>query len=97
MLLLERSVPKVLWPYAVQTAAHIRNRCYNNRTQTTPYFSMTGKKPDLSRMWVFGSECYTYEYDRKKLDPKCEKGYLWGTIKIAQRILFIMTQKLVNL
>ena len=33
--LLERSVPKVLWPYAVQTAAHIRNRCYYNRTQTT--------------------------------------------------------------
>ena len=73
-LLLEKSVPKVLWPYAVQVAAHIRNRCYNNRTQTTPYFSMTGKKPDLSKMWVFGSECYTYKYDRKKLDPKCEKG-----------------------
>ncbi len=32
-LLLEKGVPKVLWPYAVQTAAHIRNRCYNNRTQ----------------------------------------------------------------
>ena len=77
-LLLERSVPKVLWPYAVQTAAHIRNRCYNNRTQTTPYFSMTGKKPDLSKMWVFGSECYTYEYNRKKLDPKCEKGVFVG-------------------
>ena len=77
-LLLERSVPKVLWPYAVQTAAHIRNRCYNNRTQTTPYFSMTGKKPDLSKMWVFGSECYTYEYNRKKLDHKCEKGVFVG-------------------
>ena len=77
-LLLERSVPKVLWPYAVQTAAHIRNRCYYNRTQTTPYFCMTGKKPDLSKMWVFGSECYTYEYDRKKLDPKCEKGVFVG-------------------
>ena len=36
---------KMLWPYAVQTAAHIRNRCYNNRTKSTPYFSMTGRKP----------------------------------------------------
>ena len=77
-LLLEKGVPKVLWPYAVQTAAHIRNRCYNNRTKSTPYFSMTGRKPDLSKMWVFGSECYIYNYDHKKLDPRCEKGIFVG-------------------
>lgn len=74
-LLLEKNVPKMLWPYAVQTAAHIRNRCYN---KSTPYFSMTGKKPNLSKMWIFGSECYTYEYDRKKLDPNCVKEvFVW--------------------
>ena len=77
-LLLESGVPKMLWPYAVQTAAHIRNRCYNNRTKSTPYFSMTGRKPDLSKMWVFGSECYIYNYDHKKLDPRCMKGVFVG-------------------
>ena len=77
-LLLESGVPKMLWPYAVQTATHVRNRCYNNRTKSTPYFSMTGRKPDLSKMWVFGSECYISNYDHKKLDPRCMKGVFVG-------------------
>lgn len=77
-LLLDSSVPKMLWPYAVQTAAHIRNRCYNNRTKKTPYFCMTEKKPDLSKMWIFGSECYAYEYYHKKVDPKGVKGVFVG-------------------
>lgn len=74
----EKGLRKTLWPCAVQTAAHIRNRCYNNRTQTAPYFSMIGKKPDLSKMSVFYLECYTYQYDREKLDPKCVKGVFVG-------------------
>jgi hypothetical protein len=39
---------------------------------------MTGRKPDLSKMWVFGSECYIYNYDHKKLDPRCMKGVFVG-------------------
>ncbi|PIK49001.1 hypothetical protein BSL78_14107 [Apostichopus japonicus] len=30
-LLIDKGLPKFLWTYAVQTAAHIRNRCFNNR------------------------------------------------------------------
>lgn len=80
-LLLEKELPKVLWPYAVQTAAHIRNRCYNERTQNTPYFMLTGKRPDLSKMWIFGSDCYAYRHDQKKLDPRCDKGVFVGYSK----------------
>ncbi len=51
-----------------------------------PYFILTGRKPNLSKMWVFGSDCYAYRHDdHKKLDPRCEKKYLWGTARIAQR------------
>ena len=64
---------------------------------------MTGKKPDLSKMWVFGSECYTYEYNRKKLDPKCEKGVFVGYDKNSPAYLVyhpeagkIMKHRLVN-
>ncbi len=39
---------------------------------------MTGREPDLSKMWVFGSECYAYKHDHKKLDPRCEKGIFVG-------------------
>jgi hypothetical protein len=77
-LILQSGLPKTIWPYAIQTAAHIRNRCYNRRTKTTPYFSLTGIVPDLSRMWIFGSECFAYEQEHKKLDSRCSKGLFVG-------------------
>ena len=39
---------------------------------------LTGQKPDLSRMGAFGSECYAYNHDYKKLDSRCTKGVLVG-------------------
>ena len=77
-LLLESGLPKTLWTYAIKSAAYIRNRCYNNRTNQTPYETMTGVKPDLSKMSVFGSECYAYKHDHTKLDTRCEKGNFVG-------------------
>lgn len=32
-------------------------------------------------MWVFGSECYAYKHNHKKLDPRCEKGIFVGNSK----------------
>ena len=52
-MLIESNLPKELWTYAVMTAAVIRNRCYNSRVKQTPYYMLTGKKPDLSKMRVF--------------------------------------------
>lgn len=49
-LFIESSLPKLLWPDAVQTAAVIRNRCYNRCVAQSPYYMLTGKKPDLSRI-----------------------------------------------
>ncbi len=72
---------KNLWPYAVQTAAHIRNRCYKERLNMTPYEVITGKKPDVSSMRIFGSEAYAYKLDKtnvQKLDDRCIKGYFVG-------------------
>ena len=69
-LLLHSNFCKEFWPYAVMTAAYIRNRCFNNRLKQTAYFAITNKKPNLSNMRVFGSECYAYKQDKKKLDPR---------------------------
>ena len=44
-MLIEASLRKSIWPYAVMQAAYIRNRCYNNRLKQTPYFALTGRKP----------------------------------------------------
>lgn len=36
-MLIESDLTKCLWNYAVQTAAVVRNRCFNKRTGKTPY------------------------------------------------------------
>ena len=46
-MFIESELPKELWTYAVQTAAVVRNRCFNNRTKETPYLMLTGRWPNL--------------------------------------------------
>lgn len=82
-MLLESNLPKQLWTYAVQTAAETRNRCYSKRPEQTPYRVITGKTPNLSNMRIFGSECYIYKQDKKKLDSRCEKGNFVGYDKYS--------------
>jgi len=59
-LLLDAELPKMLWTYAAATAAYIRNRCYNSRTGQTPFYLLTGRKPDVSTMHEFGTVCFAY-------------------------------------
>jgi hypothetical protein len=74
-LILEASLPKSLWPYAIQCAAYIRNRCYSDCNSETPLFLMTGKRPNLARMHIFGSECYALTHTSKgKLDERGAAG-----------------------
>lgn len=87
-MLIESNLPRELWEHAIQTAAAVRNRCYNKRTGQTPYYMLTGKVPDLSRMNVFGSLCYVYKYNKKKLDSKSEKGIFVGYGKNSPTYLF---------
>ena len=86
-LLLESNLPKSLWTYAVMTATQIRNRCYNSRTGKTPYESLTGIKPNLSGMHIFGTVCYAYEQNQRKLDPRCTKGVFVGYDKYSPAYL----------
>ena len=74
-LLIEATLPKTMWPYALMNAAHIRNRCFQKRT---PYFVLTGRKPDLSSLHVFGTICYTYEQHKTKLDNRSKRGVFVG-------------------
>ena len=63
-MLIESQLPKQLWNYAVQTAAIVRNRCFNRCTGQTPFQVLTDKKPNVSTMQKFGSVCYTYKQDK---------------------------------
>ena len=77
-LLLEAKLQKSMWPYAVMAAAYIRNRCFNVRLGKTPYEALTGSKPNLSNMHIFGCTCYAYTQNAKKLDPRSKKGIFVG-------------------
>ena len=75
-LIIESKLPKNLWAYAVMTATFIRNRCYGQRIHNTPYGLITGLKPDVAKLHVFGTVCYAY--NAKKLDPRSKKGLFVG-------------------
>ena len=77
-MLLESKLPKMLWTNAVMAAAYIRNRCYNDRLGKTPFEAMTGIKPNLSNMHVFGTACFAYIQNAKKLDPRSKEGIFVG-------------------
>lgn len=77
-MLAESQLPKNLWHYAVQTSAIVRNRCFNRRTEQTPYQLLTDKRPNISKMQKFGSVCYTYKQDKGKLDSRCDQGRFVG-------------------
>ena len=78
-LILKSELPKSLWTYAVMISAYIRNRCYSRRIQQTPYFLLTGKKPDVGKMQEFGTVCYAYENVAKsKLDARSKQGVFVG-------------------
>ena len=59
-------------------AAYIRNRCYNDRLGKTPFEAMTGIKPNLSNMHGFGTVCFAYIQNAKKLDPRSKEGIFVG-------------------
>ena len=77
-LLLEANLPKSMWAYAVMAAAYTRNRCFNMRLGKTPFEAFTGSKPNVSNMHVFGSVCYAFVQNAKKLDPRSRQGTFVG-------------------
>jgi hypothetical protein len=52
-----------------------KDRCFNDRPGKTPYEALTGLKPNLSNMHVFGMLAYAYVQNAKKLEPR-SKGHV---------------------
>ena len=77
-MLIESGLPKFLWTYAIMAATHIRNRCYVKRIKATPYGLITGVKPNVAKLHIFGTICYAYLHGQRKLDPHSRKGYFIG-------------------
>lgn len=64
-----------LWTYVPLMSAVIHNRCHNRRVRLTPHFMLTVRKPNLSKMNVFGSVCYSLK-KRQELESQRKTGIL---------------------
>jgi hypothetical protein len=64
----------------VGSTNHVRNRTYSSVHGRTPLEVLTGKKPNVSHLRVFGLVCYVHvpAHKRKKLNPVSEKGVFVG-------------------
>ena len=60
-MLKDANLPKSFWGYAFRTAIYVKNRlpyAGSLDPKKTPYEMWTGRKPDVSRLRVFGSKCW---------------------------------------
>ena len=92
-ILKEANLPKYMCSYAIMSLTYIRNRWYNNRIRTTPHEIFTGTKPNLLNMHLFGSICYAYVQNPKKLDNRGEKGIFVGYNKYNPAYLVYFPEK----
>ena len=95
-LLIGAELPKQLRTYAVLASAHIRNRCYSHRTGKTPYECLTGIKPNLSNMHVFGTACYAYVQNKANWMLELRKVFLWAMTCPALHFLCITHIKILS-
>lgn len=81
-MLVDSGVSKEFWGQAVQTAAYLLNRSPTCAVQTkkTPFELWEDKKPDVSKLRVFGCSVFVHVPSqlRKKLDSKSWRGIFLG-------------------
>ena len=79
-MLADSSLPPEAWGEALNTASYLRNRSPAFGKELTPYELMTGNRPDLGHLRVFGSKAYVHipKQKRDKLDFKSYTGYMIG-------------------
>lgn len=71
----EASLPESLWGEAIHHVEYVMNRLPTKLLDNiTPYEAATGKKPDLSRLPLWGEEVWVHVTTTSKLAPRAEKG-----------------------
>jgi transposase InsO family protein len=90
-MLLERGLPSYYWPFAVDTANHIKNRITHKSlpSNTTPYELFKGCRPNLAYFRPFGSKCYSRLMDKTgKFAAKGEEGLFFGYAPGSKSYIF---------
>ena len=74
-------LPFFLWDEACSTAIYLQNKSLHRPVgNTTPYECFSGKKPEVSHFWIFGSLTYSHvpSEKRTKLEAIGERGIFVG-------------------
>ena len=76
----EYKTPRKFWPEAIDTACHVINRVYLHKLlKKTSYELLTGKKPNVSYVKVFGARCWIKDpHHTSKFAPKAHEGFMLG-------------------
>jgi len=80
-MLNEKNMPNYYWAEACATALYMLNKTPTTAIhESTPEMRLTGYRPDIGHLKVFGCIAYVHVRDelRKKLDPKAEKCIFIG-------------------
>ena len=87
-LLIDANLSDWFWPFAIQTAVHIKNRIPHSilLPNKTPFKFWHGYKLDLSHLWPFGTQCTAriISNNPSKFDPCGESGRFLGYAKDAK-------------
>ena len=79
-MLSEYKTPIRFWAGVINIACHVINRVYLNKfLKKSSYELITGKKPNVSYLPVFGAPCYIRDMNHSsKFAPKAHEGFLLG-------------------
>ena len=79
-MLLDAGLDKRFWGLAFLTAVHVRNRVWNSGSQCIPMEVITGTRPSLDHLRVFGCPAFVHidSAQRRKLDDKAWEGIMVG-------------------
>ena len=80
-MLSDAHLPKVFWAEALSTAVYLKNRSPTAcLVGTTPFEALTGRKPDVGHLKIFGCIAYSHipRDERQKLDTKSIKCVFLG-------------------
>jgi hypothetical protein len=76
-MLIHAGLPESLWPFAVKIVVVVRNRVPHSATKSTPFEMLTGARPSLKNIRVFGCAAFELRMPQSsKLQPRADEGTL---------------------
>jgi hypothetical protein len=76
-LLIEADLPACSWPFAIKHVVYVRNRVRHATTSDSPHYIVTGEKPSLKNLKVFGCRaCVLILPTPSNFERRAEPGVL---------------------